>query len=262
MKVSSINFSHNITFKSEPLAYDDEVSRGRRNFIRSHLDSLNFGYSDIYEKEPRLEEYELNKLVKFYSSKPKKINIDNLNIVAKKIDSAEKTTIYRGQSLMYSSDQDLKNLKDAGFQQVIDLACFGNEYKKRVEKAGMRFSSFSMENFWDGPIFNNWSTKEDKQVFVKKFVNFINKMQEGNAYIGCDFGTYRTDDAVMLNSFFNPLANRHPVVVRYNFMTYKMKILYENLSNSDKSKMKWTKEYEQKFFLMLKKAFSKPFSLL
>ena len=65
MKVSSINFSHNITFKSEPLAYDDEVSRERRNFIRSHLDSLNFGYSDIYEKEPRLEEYELNKLVKF-----------------------------------------------------------------------------------------------------------------------------------------------------------------------------------------------------
>jgi hypothetical protein len=42
----------------------------------------------------------------------KKINsIDNLNIVAKKIDSAEKTSIYRGQSLMYSSDQDLKNLK-------------------------------------------------------------------------------------------------------------------------------------------------------
>ena len=69
MKVSSINFSHNITFKSEPLAYDDEVSRERRNFIRSHLDSLNFGYSDIYEKEPRLEEYELNKLVKFYFNK-------------------------------------------------------------------------------------------------------------------------------------------------------------------------------------------------
>jgi len=259
MKVSPINFSCNITFKSEPLAYDDEVSRERRNFIRRLYNSELFGYSDIYENEPRLEEYELNKLVKFYSSKPKKINIDNLDIIAKKIDFAEKTSIYRGQSLMYSSDSDLKSLKDAGFQQVIDLAGFGDEYKKRVEKAGMNFFSFSMENFWEDGVFEASNPPEYNRNYLNKFVKLINKMQQGNAYIGCDFGTYRTDDAVMLNSFFNPLANRHPAVVRHNFMTDKMKILYDNLSNSDKTKMKWTKEYEQKFFSMLKKAFTKPF---
>ena len=142
MKVSSINFSHNITFKSEPLAYDDEVSRERRNFIRSHLDYLNFGYSDIYEKEPRLEEYELNKLVKFYSSKPKKINIDNLNIVAKKIDSAEKTSIYRGQSLMYSSDQDLKNLKDAGCNHKLILKILELYERKDKDKIKKELSVY------------------------------------------------------------------------------------------------------------------------
>lgn len=206
-----------------------------------------------------MEEYELKKLVKFYSSKPKKINTDNLNIIAKKIDLSPKTTIYRGQSLMYSNDADIKSLKDSGFKNVIDLAGFGDEYKKRVEKAGMSFFDMNMENFWDaGEIFNDWTSREDKRKFLNKFVKFINKMQEGYAYIGCDYGTYKTDQAVMLNSFFNPKANRHPVVVRHNFMIDKMRILYENLTSADKLNMKWDAEWEKQFLSMLKRAKSYP----
>lgn len=122
VKILPILSSQKSNLQNEPIAYDDEI-------------------------EPRLEEYELNKLVKFYSSKPKKINIDNLNIVARKIDCSPKTTIYRGQSLIYSSDEDIRSLKDAGFKQVIDFASFGDEYKHRVEKAGLSFYDFPMENF-------------------------------------------------------------------------------------------------------------------
>lgn len=79
-------------------------------------------------------------------------------------------------------------------------------------------------------------------------------MQEGYAYIGCDYGTYKTDEAVMLNSFLNPKANRHSVVVRHNFMIDKMRILYENLTSADKLKMKWNAEWEKEFLSMLKRA--------
>lgn len=259
MKILPILFSQKNNIQSEPIAYDDAISQQRRNFIRFHYASWNNGfYQDIYEKEPRLEEYELKKLVKFYSSKPKKINIDNLNIIAKKIDNSPKTNIYRGQSLMYSSDADIKSLKDAGFKQVIDFAGFGNEYKLRVEKAGMDFSDFYMENFWDDGVFGKSNSPDCKRNFINKFVEFINKMQEGYAYIGCDFGTYKTDEAVMLNSFFNPKANRHSVVVRHDFMIDKMRILYENLTSADKLKMKWDAEWEKNFFSMLKRAKSYP----
>ena len=74
VKILSILSSQKSNLQNEPIAYDDEISQQRRNYIRSHYESWNNGlYQDIYEKEPRLEEYELNKLVKFYSSKPKKI---------------------------------------------------------------------------------------------------------------------------------------------------------------------------------------------
>ena len=160
---------------------------------------------------------------------------------------------------MYSNDADIKSLKDSGFKNVIDLAGFGDEYKKRVEKAGMSFFDMNMENFWDaGEIFNDWTSREDKRKFLNKFVKFINKMQEGYAYIGCDYGTYKTDQAVMLNSFFNPKANRHPVVVRHNFMIDKMRILYENLTSADKLNMKGDAEGEKQFLSMLKRAKSYP----
>lgn len=255
VKILPILSSQKCNLQNEPIAYDDEISQQRRNYIRSHYESWNNGlYQDIYEKEPRLEEYELKKLVKFYSSKPKKINIDNLNIVARKIDYSPKTNIYRGQSLMYSSDADIRSLKDAGFKQVIDFASLGDEYKQRVEKAGLSFYDFYMGNFWNDGVFVDGNSPENNRNYLNKFVKFINKMQDGYAYIGCDFGTYKTDEAVMLNSFFNPKANRHSTVVRYNFMIDKMRTLYENLTSADKFKMKWNVEWEKKFLSMLKRA--------
>ena len=66
VKILSILSSQKSNLQNEPIAYDDEISQQRRNYIRSHYESWNNGlYQDIYEKEPRLEEYELNKLVKF-----------------------------------------------------------------------------------------------------------------------------------------------------------------------------------------------------
>ena len=58
----------------------------------------------------------------------------------------------------------------------------------------------------------------------------------------------------MLNSFFNPKANRHSTVVRYNVMIDKMRTLYENLTSADKFKMKWNVEWEKEFLSMLKRA--------
>ena len=139
VKILSILSSQKSNLQNEPIAYDDEISQQRRNYIRSHYESWNNGlYQDIYEKEPRLEEYELNKLVKFYSSKPKKINIDNLNIVARKIDCSPKTTIYRGlNNSLYESE----DLAKKSYFAVHDAYYFNGMYFKNKEELQLYLSS-------------------------------------------------------------------------------------------------------------------------
>ena len=105
------------------------------------------------------------------------------------------------------------------------------------------------------------ATQNDKNKFVNRFVDYIKVMQEGNTYKACDYGTYRTDDAVMLNSFFNPKANRHSVVVRRDYFSDYIKTLYKNLTSKDKLKMGWDGNWEKQFAKMLKSVVAEPFRL-
>ena len=262
MKIMPISSRINPSFKSnEPIAFDDAVSRERRNFIRNHYDSWHNPYSDIYASEHRLSEYSLKKMVDFYSQKPKKIVPEEIPVIAKRIDSCVRTNNYRGQTLAGSHPMIFEEMKKAGFKTIIDLGSYGEEYKESVEKSGMKFFDMPMENFFAHPIFKDMATQNDKNKFVNRFVDYIKVMQEGNTYIACDYGTYRTDDAVMLNSFFNPKANRHSVVVRRDYFSDYIKTLYKNLTSKDKLKMGWDENWEKQFAKMLKSVVAEPFRL-
>ena len=63
------------------------------------------------------------------------------------------------------------------------------------------------ERFFDKDIF---STRTDtcarlnNESFLNNFVKFIQTMQKDYVYIGCEYGKYKTDNALMVNKFFNP----------------------------------------------------------
>ena len=69
MKISCINAYKAPAFKSQNpdgefvLGYDDEISKMRRQHIREHYYDDIMPYQSIYEREKRLEEFELNKLI-------------------------------------------------------------------------------------------------------------------------------------------------------------------------------------------------------
>lgn len=245
-----VSIKNNIIFKSnEPIGFDDEISKQRREYIRCHYDSWHTPTADIYSKEPRLDEYSLKKLVGTMKMKPQMVDKyllpDDYGI--KKIDYDRKTNSYRGQTLVDAPINALQNLKKAGIKTVIDLAGYGNRYKAKVEEAGMQFFSYNIAN-------NDYDYVNLNKDWKDKFIGFIKKMQEDYVYIACEYGSYKTDDALILNSFFNPKANRHSTVMRYPGQHKFIKKIYSVLTKEDFAKLSWTKEFDKKFFEMLKKA--------
>ena len=71
-------------------------------------------------------------------------------------------------------------------------------------------------------------------------------MQKGHLYIGCEYGTYTTDNALMLNAYFNPLYIKcSKYVTPYNkSLTNRLINLYQNLSTEHKNLMGWTKDFD------------------
>ena len=88
--------------------------------------------------------------------------------------------------------------------------------------------------------------EKNKNAEIDEFVSFIQEMKKGNLYIGCEYGTQTTDNALMLNAFFNPMYVRtKKYVTSYNIIyTKKLEKLYKNLTQEHKERMGWSKEFE------------------
>lgn len=95
----------------------------------------------------------------------------------------------------------------------------------------------------------------NKEYFIKKFIKFIQIMQKGNVYIGCEFGTYNTDNALMLNHFFNPDAAKTPDCIScFNVKSLlKLKNLYRNLDDNSKLQLGWNEDFDSNFLPRLKR---------
>lgn len=203
----------------------------------------------------------------------------NLELVSKKM------KVYRGESLVGKSYA-LKTLKEAGIERVVDL--IGYEYlKDDCARLGLDYFKYPMTpyTFMQNAMFNtkdekkqlffthcrrfgyqgkeanayvqkmilNW--EENKNSEIDNFVKFIQTMQKGKLYIGCEYGTYTTDNALMLNAFFNPLYVRtKKYITSYNHIyTSKLEKLYQNLKPEHKELMGWTEEFEHKLVENLKR---------
>lgn len=270
------------------LGYDDAVSKARRNYIREHYNSFTMPYYSIYEKEGRLEPYELNKLIS--SLRGEKLNQDSLeNVITKVRPKMEAGTVeipkekvnfelmkntplynvdriwsritpnsYRGQS-PFENPASLKLLKDAGIKMVVDL-CGYTGFEDVVRKSGLDYFSFIVkEDFFMKDIFSTRTdscAKLNNENFLNDFVKFIQTMQKDYVYIGCEYGKYKTDNALMVNKFFNPAFEdgKSYITNCNNIYLDKLENLYNNLKPEHKTLMGWTKEFDSNFLPKLYKA--------
>ncbi len=243
--------SKNLTFGENPpivrLGYDDAISAEKRALIRRHIIDTIRPYADIYERSPRLTEYQMEAMLKPLLN-PKIESIGNCS--------------YRGPQL----DWRLQKFKEAGIQCVIDLD--GNsEYEKQIEKADleymscwditnwknnayMSFDKYKKSKYWQEngsldikTLKNNFN--EECRPFIDKLIKFVQRMQKGYCYIGCDFGTYRTNDALRIYKVFSPTPVPFDVPqigFQDNFKFDSIRNLYDKLTVEDKKALGWNNE--------------------
>ena len=261
MKINVITSGTPI-FKSnnewQTFGYDDSVSKDRRNIIRENYELRNFGYTDIYEQEPHLDEYSLNKLLNIFRHKPRKVDenlLQGYGFYYKKFDGFRSNS-YRGETLYDKPQKIYKALKDAGIQTIIDTKGYGNEYKEKVESAGMDFFEYPVHSsYWkkySNPLY--LSDKDSKREFIDKLIKFIQVMQRDYVYVACEYGLYKTDDALILNNFFNPKAQKHSPLLRHSGQIDVIEEIYRCLNNTDKQRLGWNTEFDKTFHKMVKEA--------
>lgn len=193
---------------------------------------------------------------------------------------SDKLGIYRGQSLQGNWEA-LKVIKKAGIGRVVDLAGYENleadckelglEYLhypmspylfmnnsmfKSEEENKLKFFNQSrlfgyknkQQQIYINKMMDNWHKDKNKE--IDSFIKFIQFMQKGKLYIGCEWGTYTTDNALMLNCFFNPHHIRipHDRYISSNNRIYIKRVekLYKNFTAEHKEAMGWTKEFEKR----------------
>ena len=80
-------------------------------------------------------------------------------------------------------------------------------------------------------------------------------MQKGNVFIGCELGTKDTDTALMFDYLFDPQQELYDNGLNGNNYMYlingRVENLYNKLTDSDKQKMNWPKDFDQTFFKRL-----------
>ncbi len=231
---TSLNFRSDY-YSKNVIAYDDDVSKERRNFLRDHYHSWSMPYQSLYESQPRLGEYQLQALIRDLKNRPE-------------IELIPGTTIYRGKTLCEHPIEAFYHLKEKGVKNIVDLVGYGKTYEEKAHKAGLNYSVFS--------IFDNWwnITDFDSRRFVDDFVQFIKKMQEGHTFIGCQYGSNDTDIAMIFNDFFNPvLEDKAKTTIPPTDADFPMRLnmIYEALTKADKKAMGWTKEFEQRLLRKL-----------
>ena len=178
--------------------------------------------------------------------------------------------LWRGSTLVKAPKESFDILKAANVDTIIDLYNYF-PLQKKCDENKLNYHSLQApdESFFSLPVFQNQelyiyeqmrfscnskSTKEDfidhyehsSRYFIDQMVPIVQSLQKGNCYICCQFGTGLTSKCLELFTLFDPQR-----YTQIDNITESKKIafvnLYNNLTEEDKSKMGWTKEFDENF---------------
>lgn len=216
-----VNFTpYNFSFKSDSipklpkeglvLGYDDSISAQKREAIREHLETQT---SLIYQKYYGIpkSDYEMEKMLKSWGLK-----IDNITkniIIPPYLNSiALENNNFRGA--LPRNFADYKKLKESGITTVISA----------TPRSGIK-----------------------NRKFIDELIKSVRAWQNGCCFIGCQFGTNMTSNAISVVDAFNPKGNG----IASDYLSADEKncviSLYKKLTEQDKKLMGWTKEFEKSF---------------
>lgn len=227
---------------------------------------LNQLLSDLYGKKINLDFSDLNKPQSVNKPISQKVNTINQELMedlplynVRPIKSEITKNSYRGSS-PFEDPSTLKIIKAAGINTIVDL-CGYYDAEELCKENGLGYCHFRVdENFYDQEVFKNKDyakniDKEKVQEFLEKFVNYIKTMQKDNVYIGCEFGKFKTDNALLVNSLFNPaFSDTENCVSFYNkYDLPEVVNLYKNLTPEHKKQMGWSEEFDAEFMPKLEK---------
>ena len=98
----------------------------------------------------------------------------------------------------------LSQIKDAGIHTIVD---FRSEATPLIEEEcknlGLKYFKFGLNN----TICDRKPLRVSSN-FAQKLKEFIEIMNQGDAYIGCRFGIDRTNSGLLFNYFFNPQSSK------------------------------------------------------
>jgi len=269
----------------------DEGGAPVRDYIRKWRDEQYFRYQDIYEKEGRMSEYELQRTISHLVQKPQVVDNEMLNQL--KIPALKKVedTIYRGAAL---SEEKVNRVNEAGIKRLIEIGLNGgsqntceklgmdylhspymnDEYyaalnpKKYVESEArsyardvLQYKEKDIEKYVKDEM-KDWQRRS--RGFIDPFVRFIQMMQKGNVYLGCVNGVDDTSAILTADYLFNPKM-QHSIPRRgisSDSIIDAAEGLYLNLTKDDKLKMGWTKAFDKEFLPKVEKLINKRFGIL
>ena len=184
----------------------------------------------------------------------------------------------------YNNDGIIRGIESSGIKRVVDIVHSGKDYTQN----GIEFSHIDMNStigygFLCEPPFidRDWYLERDvigmslskakryrnenraasnavydrlTKDYVERFVKFIQNMQKGNCLIR---GYHDIDyhNLLALNKMFNPMAekaaNEQAALVLSDVQIARFRQLHKNLSKTDKQRMGWTEEFENRFHRLL-----------
>lgn len=181
---------------------------------------------------------------------------------------------YRGATLAKNL-QYIELLKKSGINTVIDLVGYF-DLENACKSNNIDYFRYPVSaDFWSNPMFMtnaelrenkinelsklglsrdefntamkkyDFSVKYERDIFMKNFINLIDKINTDSFYIGCEFGEYRTPNILSLNTFFNPHWKGKKVYPTSEFVYPKLKNMYINLKEEDKIRLGFTKGFEE-----------------
>ena len=262
----------------------DEGGQVKRDYIRQWHYEHYMPYQSIYETEGRKSDYEVERMISDLIRKPVKVNdemVQSLNLY--NLDFVGDNS-FRGAMIDAGELDKIGKLYEAGIRRIIHVSGGDNALRNECKKLGIDYFAIDFDCMYRTPKtiddvkrnsvrmardilgldekgINEWIENDiilwqkDTRDFIEEFIKYIQKMQKGNVYIGCGYGTYNTDEAIMFDYLFNPKMRHENGLNRFNKVLLEPaeKYLYHSLTERDKLKMGWTKEFEKIFFKRLAK---------
>ena len=133
------------------------------------------------------------------------------------------STSVSGATFSDRSIMDLMSLKEMGIDTIIDFRGEAmSDFAKICKKAGLKYYNFNLNNVNNMTNPEYFIREENErikitQAFVEKLQKFFEMVNEGNVYMGCQFGIDRTNIGLFLNYLMNSNVENAPTIITWPY---------------------------------------------